>query len=238
MHCCSFSLSEQQYIDWVVAVQGFTALHAAAEQGHCSVVMLLLRAGAAARSLTRHGSTPLHLAAWSGHLGTAQILVDAPGGGAGAVMARDSQGWTPLYLAARRGHDSLVQALLDSAGSAADEEALIRAAKTSAAAGHMEVFATLAKEIGRQYPAAVTGLLTGPDAPNAAAAFAALVGKCLADTADLDQQKAALKWEKQQLAIEKTGAQHLIVQAAGMLKRAQLSHCSCGHHCEDYMHDC
>lgn len=192
---------------------------------------MLLRAGAATRSLTRHGSTPLHLAAWSGHLGTAQILMEAPGGGQGAVMARDSQGWTPLYLAARRGHEKLVQALLECAGRAADEEALVRAAKTAAAAGHMPVFATLAKEIGRQYPTAVAALLVGADAPTATAALTALVNKCIADSAEVDQQRASVKRDREQLAVERTGAQHLIVQAAAMLKRAHTSQCKCGAAC-------
>lgn len=199
------------------------------------MVKMLLRAGAPPRSLTRHGSTPLHLAAWSGHAGTAQILMEAAGGGAGAVMARDSQGWTPLYLAARRGHDSLVSALVECAGSAADSDALLRAAKTSAAAGHMEVFATLAKEIGRQYPAALPALLMGPDAPSAIAALTAMITKCIDDTSALDQQKAALKLEREQVSAVKAGAQHLIVQAAGMLKQGRLGQCSCGHQCEPNM---
>jgi hypothetical protein len=85
----------------------------------------------------------------------------------------------------------------------------------------MSVFAALAKELGRLYPAAVPSLLMGPDAPNAAAALSAMVSKCLEDTADVDRQKAELQESAAELAAVKAGTQHLIVQAAGLLRQAE-----------------
>jgi ankyrin repeat protein len=78
---------------------GFTALHAASEQGHAAVVATLLRYGgaAAAAQPTRHGSMPVHLAAWSGHAACVRVLLSVPGVNAKQhIVQEDSQGWTPL----------------------------------------------------------------------------------------------------------------------------------------------
>jgi ankyrin repeat protein len=78
---------------------GFTALHAASEQGHAAVVQTLLKYGgaAAAAQPTRHGSMPVHLAAWSGHADCVRVLLSVPGVNAKQhIVQEDSQGWTPL----------------------------------------------------------------------------------------------------------------------------------------------
>jgi hypothetical protein len=106
-------------------------------------------------------------------------------------------------------------------GTSASDTALLRAAKTAGSAGHMPVFAALAKELGKLHPAAVPSLLVGPDAPHAAAALAAMVSKCIADSEDIDRQQAELSEKASELAAVKAGTQHLIVQAAGLLKRAE-----------------
>jgi hypothetical protein len=121
----------------------------------------------------------------------------------------------------------VVDVLVQRLGSTASEAALLRAAKTAGAADHMPVFAALAKELGKLYPAAVPSLLVGPDAPNAAAALAAMVSKCIADSADVDRQQAELQEKAAELAAVKAGTQHLIVQAAGLLKRAEQQHEAC-----------
>jgi Ankyrin repeats (3 copies)/Ankyrin repeat len=73
---------------------GFTALHAAAEVDHPTVVPWLVAHGLALEARTRHGHTPLHVAAALGHVATAKALLDA-----GADVYASSPGGTPLDVA-------------------------------------------------------------------------------------------------------------------------------------------
>ena len=92
-------------------VDGFTALHFAANLGQSELIAPLLEAGADVHATTRDvasfgepgGRTPLHLAAASGHWPIVRALLAA-----GADPLReDWQGATPALLAYRRGHTSL-----------------------------------------------------------------------------------------------------------------------------------
>ena len=91
---------------------GFTALHAAAMEGHTGVVEALLEKGAEVGATTRIGAyTPLHLASRGGHGSVVRALLEK---GADARMATTNSGTTPLHLAARAvaGEDA-VAALVD-----------------------------------------------------------------------------------------------------------------------------
>lgn len=58
-------------------VQGWTALHAAAYNGHKKLVAYMLTNGANANAQDNDGNTPLHLAAGRGHADTTAALMGA-----------------------------------------------------------------------------------------------------------------------------------------------------------------
>jgi ankyrin repeat protein len=77
---------------------GFTALHAAAWQGHLAIVQQLLAAGADLEATHLYGGTPLHEAARSGHHAVVQQLLAA-----GVNMeATNLNSGTPLHCTALR----------------------------------------------------------------------------------------------------------------------------------------
>ena len=87
-----------------------TALHIAVEQGHRSVVSLLLDQGVEIEY--REASlfaTPLHLAARNGHQGICKILLDHKA----RINARNRFYSTPLTEAARGGHLEVVKLLVE-----------------------------------------------------------------------------------------------------------------------------
>ena len=84
-----------------------TALHLAAQNGHESVVGLLLDRRASINATDKDRQTPLHLAALNGNESVVGLLLDR----GASLNAPDRQ--TPLHLAARRGHESVVGLLLD-----------------------------------------------------------------------------------------------------------------------------
>jgi ankyrin repeat protein len=86
-----------------------TALHAAARQGHCAVIELLVGAGVSPDALTVYGSTPLHWAAGHGHIEAVRTLLEL-GASTGIVNAGDL---TPLQEAERSGHRHIVRLLMD-----------------------------------------------------------------------------------------------------------------------------
>ena len=84
-----------------VLLQGMSALHRAALQGHSGVVKDLIAAGADKNAkVTRSGESPLHLAARCGHHTTVSVLLDS---GVDAIMLSRSN-LSPLDLAACNNH--------------------------------------------------------------------------------------------------------------------------------------
>jgi hypothetical protein len=68
-----------------------TALHYAAEEGHSSVVKLLLLAGADKEAKDRFGDTPLHYAREKGHAAVVEALERAEGGSATIRMVKGEE---------------------------------------------------------------------------------------------------------------------------------------------------
>ena len=88
---------------------GFTALTAAAQEGHDQIVRMLLERGGADPNVATayNGTTPLHFAASHDHLDAVKVLVEV--GGADVNLARTSEGSTPLHAAAQEGHLEIVR---------------------------------------------------------------------------------------------------------------------------------
>lgn len=175
------------------------------------------------------GMTPLHWAAHGGHLETVQVLLQA--GANASIGSEDSQGTTPLAWAAYAGHRHIIQLMLDQQGWAAGvgitESNLVSAARAAAMQGQMSVFAVLTAEIGLRHPAALPSLLVGPLAPEPASAFIAMTSLCaeqrqreLQHQEESQRQQEQLVHEREELAAVKAGTQHLIIQAAGVAKKA------------------
>ncbi|XP_073859160.1 fibronectin type 3 and ankyrin repeat domains protein 1 isoform X5 [Macaca fascicularis] len=90
---------------------GCTALHWAADGGHCSVIEWMIKDGCEVDVVdTGSGWTPLmRVSAVSGNQRVASLLIDA---GAN-VNVKDRNGKTPLMVAVLNNHEELVQLLLD-----------------------------------------------------------------------------------------------------------------------------
>lgn len=95
-----------------LSVQGRTALHLAADQGHANVVGLLIAAGAPLEVEDPFGQTPLHLASWHNHHAAVLMLL---AGGANP-NARDATGCTPLHLAAAEPNAEVLRVLIEAGG--------------------------------------------------------------------------------------------------------------------------
>lgn len=173
------------------------------------------------------GMTPLHWAAHGGHVETIKLLLQA--GADASIGSEDSQGTSPLAWAAYAGHDQVIQLLVNQSTPAANITAdnLLSAARAAAIQGHMHIFAALAVEVGIRHPTSLPSLLAGPLAPDPAVAFAAMTGLCVKERRRNQQheqhhqeQQAMLCREREELSSVRVATQHLIVQAAGMMKKA------------------
>jgi ankyrin repeat protein len=88
--------------------EGWSAIHWAAEEGHCDVVLLLLKHGASVNAVSLYGTSPLHCAANGGHNNIVSELLQH-----GADPLKSTcHGWTPLHHAAFMGYSRVVQSLL------------------------------------------------------------------------------------------------------------------------------
>lgn len=76
-------------------IQGFTALHLAARNGHKDTVEFLLKSGMPIEAKSKDGFTPLHVAANSGHLDLVKLLVKQ---GAN-INSKSNNGLSPLHMA-------------------------------------------------------------------------------------------------------------------------------------------
>lgn len=96
------------------STKAWTALHTSAQNGHESVVRLLLTKNPdiSARASTG-GQTPLYQAAMNGHDDVVNLLLDA---GADPRMKNTGDEYTPVMIAAQGGHKSTVALLLKRGG--------------------------------------------------------------------------------------------------------------------------
>jgi ankyrin repeat protein len=90
--------------------EGRTALHYAAQEGHCEVVAFLLSKGAQASTRNTVNETPLISASRCGHIGVVRLLLQHMG--ARGLQDRDDAGWTALLNAAYWGQDEVLRFLL------------------------------------------------------------------------------------------------------------------------------
>ena len=93
------------------AVEGESALHMAAEDGHVAMVELLVEYKAELDGKSGVGLTPLHLACAHGHDDVVRVLPQA-----GADMFVDCAGWTCVAVAAKKDHVHVLRQLLDAGG--------------------------------------------------------------------------------------------------------------------------
>ncbi|KAL5022245.1 hypothetical protein ScPMuIL_001400 [Solemya velum] len=91
-------------------VDGLSALHIAAQNGHTKIITLLMEKGAYVTS-DNHNNTPLHLAAAQGYTKSAGLLLSVH---SNLLNAINKSRETPLHLAALNGQLSMVQLLMTS----------------------------------------------------------------------------------------------------------------------------
>jgi hypothetical protein len=96
-------------------LEGHTALHYAATNGHAAIVELLLAGGADANAENTNQARPLHCAANGGHTAVVLLLLKEADADVNAVSAAAVGGHTALGLATKKGHTDVV-ALLESRG--------------------------------------------------------------------------------------------------------------------------
>jgi ankyrin repeat protein len=82
------------------AKDGWTPLHAAAQDGHLETVKLILQQAMDKNPADKDGWTPLYSAADNGHLDIVRLILQH----AKVKNPADKDGWTPLHLAAQGGH--------------------------------------------------------------------------------------------------------------------------------------
>lgn len=87
-------------------------LHFAAEEGHDSVVDLLLEFGASVSEVNAECQTPLHVAAMNGHKYIVGRLISE----GASTSVTDDDGQSPLHAAAMNGHVSVVAQLIQAQG--------------------------------------------------------------------------------------------------------------------------
>lgn len=89
-------------------IDGFTALHLAAQYGHAAMAAMLLRRGATVDPVNNYGATPLHIAARRGHPAIMQLLLEH---GTDVNMG-DAEGNTALHLCVAHGSVEATRLLL------------------------------------------------------------------------------------------------------------------------------
>lgn len=127
----------------VFTTKGKTALHLAAEKGHLSPLILLIKAGSNINMLIKDnsGNTALHRAAMAGNTHVVESLIDYDCN----TRMTNANGETALHLAASQGHDSIVKRLVKTEVSiiAATKVNRLQALHLAAKAGHRPVVKTL-----------------------------------------------------------------------------------------------
>ena len=96
-------------------IEGVTALHVAAEQGHVDIVKLLIENGAdldaGVTSGQAPGATALHMAAEQNRIEAARILIENGADLNAAITAGPIAGATPLDFARHQGHGQMIELL-------------------------------------------------------------------------------------------------------------------------------
>jgi hypothetical protein len=214
--------------------RGWTPLYRAAWQGHHRVVQLLLAAGAdvnaaVSSSYQDVGCTALHEAAMQGYfkpdggyLEMVQLLLRH---GANPQL-REFRGRTPLYLAAQWGQKDVVRVLLAAWGkpqiSSHDLLSAVKVALRYHSAAPWPMFAVLAKELQKLYPAEVQQLLEDTSELQAPVTAAEALAAALDEWASASkEQRVAMRKEQQNLDLQKQAVQQLVVGVAGLAQAQQ-----------------
>ncbi len=103
-----FKVNDLDECDKEYLVDGWTALHYAASEGHTDIAEVLLQAGCNPQIQNEDGWTALHYAAYKGHGSIAEAVLKA---GCNADI-QEKVGWTALHYAASEGHGDIAEALL------------------------------------------------------------------------------------------------------------------------------
>ncbi|XP_078693591.1 uncharacterized protein LOC144922996 isoform X3 [Branchiostoma floridae x Branchiostoma belcheri] len=123
------------------AKNGWSPLLVASEQGHLSIVKILLQNHARVDVFDEHGKAALHLAAENGHMEVSDVLLWHKA----FVNAKSKMGITPLHLAAMNGYVELVKLLIETHGATLDALTLAKRTPLHMAAqnGQLSVCKTL-----------------------------------------------------------------------------------------------
>ena len=125
-------------------INGATALHFAAQEGHADVVRMLLNSGASVKDLhSESGQTPLLIAADRGHNEVCLLLLAQ---GSNVEEKTSLVGHTALHMAAMAGNNELVKTLL-AHGAAVDGDDISKSTALHLACqeGHLPCVLTLIK---------------------------------------------------------------------------------------------
>jgi ankyrin repeat protein len=115
-------------VNWAHPVTGYTAVHAAAEQGHDKCLSAIIRHGGVdLAKVDKHGKAPIHAACNRGRIACLIVLVDH--GVDPNVRTADRQGLIPAMLCCMGGHVKCLALLLDRG---ADRDLADRAGGTTA----------------------------------------------------------------------------------------------------------
>ncbi|XP_078580181.1 uncharacterized protein LOC144864139 isoform X2 [Branchiostoma floridae x Branchiostoma japonicum] len=123
------------------AKNGWSPLLVASEQGHLSIMKILLQNHARVDVFDEHGKAALHLAAENGHKEVSDVLLWHKA----FVNAKSKMGITPLHLAAMNGFVELVKLLIETHGATLDALTLAKRTPLHMAAqnGQLSVCKTL-----------------------------------------------------------------------------------------------
>ena len=165
---------------FLAPLQGRTALHIAAAEGHSDVAAVLLEAGASPMVMDATGSLPIHLAAATGRLAAARLLLEAAPQAAGSQTG-DNRRLTPLHVAVAEGQLEMVRLLVELAPHAAliQNESACMPINTAAANPHLHCSAAMVQLLLNAAPTSISSPNVGAGA-NIPLILAAICGNAAA----------------------------------------------------------